>query len=94
MPRPTKHRAFLEALRQELLSTGGASANITHMPMSADEWRSDARRIARAEGRTVRTFRSGDTVHATLTDYPANEVEEASFAAALRRGVERIPAVE
>lgn len=84
----------LEALRHDLLTSGGANADVTTLPMTAEEWRSAARTIARAEGRTVRTFFSGTMLHAVLTDWPANAAEEAALAESVRRGVQAIPTPE
>ncbi|WP_299520895.1 hypothetical protein [uncultured Serinicoccus sp.] len=83
----------VQALRRELLSTGSASAEIATLTMTPEQWRSAARKIARAERRTVRTF-AGTTLHAILTDWPANDTEDQISTQRLRRGMEDRPAHE
>lgn len=88
------HHAVVQELGQELFGTGSASADLAELPVIAQQWRRSARQLARAKGRRVRTFLGGSTVHAVLTDWPANDTEEAVLAESLRRGINTLPPPE
>jgi hypothetical protein len=83
---------LIEELRTELAATGSIGRSIEQLPVSVQEWRKAARSAARQLGRPVQTIASTDhgMVWARLSDWPANDAEEAIHEQQLRAAMDAV----
>lgn len=76
-----------ESICAQLRASGSARAALGSLPVPVEQWRTTARAAARRLDRPVRTLIATDLVHAVLSDWPANDREQAIHDAALRSAV-------
>jgi len=77
---PTSPDSIAEALAEH----GHVQAFASHISISGDEWRKNARRAGRVLKRPVRTVQGGNILIAELHDWPANAEEAAKDEQQLR----------
>lgn len=83
--------AVAREVREDFVARGFSTAVISGLSVSATQWRSVARMVARELGRPVQTLIVGGVeVTAWLRDWPANDEERAVHAKAMRAAINRI----